>query len=155
MSDDYERALMQANANAEFMGHTLADFVRRLMRASISNDGSQEYQAAEAIKFFLELVSASEGVKIYDITEKAVSELAVEREWDHYEADKLRIAKDATRYLLEMSSRDGFARGRASKRWDDVESSIRLREEMREYRRKKWQEEHAAAKPAPTGKRGK
>lgn len=137
MSDDYERMFLRANANAEFMARTLADLVRRLLRASINNDGSQKYEAVNAMKFFLDLVTESEGVRLYDIVDKAVADLTVEREWDSYEADNLRIAKDATRYLLDMSSNDGFAQGRASKRWRDVEASIKMREEMREYRRKK------------------
>ena len=150
MSDDHERAFLRANANAEFIGYHLADLVRRLMRASINNDGSQKYEAANALHYILRLVSHSEGVRVYDVIDSAVSDLAVEREWGSYEADNLHIAKAATRYLLEMSSNDGFANGRASKRWQDVEASIGMRDEMREYRRQeRMKEENAVRDPQP------
>ncbi|WP_449042196.1 hypothetical protein [Paracoccus sp. (in: a-proteobacteria)] len=155
MPEDYEKAFLRANAKAPFIGRTLADIVRRVMRASINNDGSQRYEAAEAIKLFLDLVSASEDIRLYDVIDQAVADLAVEREWDSYEADNLRIAEAATRYLLEMSCKDGFARGRASKRWNDVERGFRVREEMRAWRRRKWEEEYAAGKSDPKGNRGK
>jgi len=155
MPEDYEKAFLRANAKAPFIGRTLADIVRRLMRASINNVGSQRHEAADAIKLFLDLVSASEDIRLYDVIDQAIADLAVEREWDSYEADNLRIAEAATRYLLEMSCKDGFARGRASKRWNDVEAGFRVREEMRAWRRRQWEEEYAAGKSDPKGKRGK
>lgn len=153
MTEDYESAFIRANANAEFIGHQLADLARRLMRASINNDGSQKYEAMNTLQYILKLASQAEGVRVYDVIDKAVSDLVVEREWGSYEADNLQIAKDATRYLLDMSSNDGFASGRASKRWRDVEASIKMRDEMREYRRQERLKEEKAARGVQPKKR--
>ena len=132
---DFHEAFLRANANAGFMSSVLADLVRRIMRASISHDGSQQYQAMEALKLFLGLVGRSENVSIGELIEGAVQEMTVTSE-NEFDRDDLRIARAATRYLLEMSCDDGFSKGRAAQRWVDVDRAIRARAEMHENRAK-------------------
>lgn len=139
--EDFHEQWLQANANAGYMSHVLADLVRRIMRASMNRDGGQQYEAMEALKLFLGLVGRSKDVTIHDLIEGAVQGLAVEAA-DGSDGDRLDVAQNATRYLLELSCDDNAARGRASRRWNAVESSFRNLNEMREYRARKWREEH-------------
>ncbi len=87
-----------------------------------------------------------------EIVNIAVAELTVKRDGDSYQTDNLYIAKDATRYLLDLSSNDGFAKTRARKVWEHVEASIKMRDENQELRRKKRQEEENAARATVTKK---
>lgn len=122
--EDFHRRFLEANANPEYMARTLADFVRRMMRAALNRDGSQQYEAAQDLKHFLDLVPYSKDVRLHGLIEKASERLAVDVEWGSHEFERVNLARDATRYLLEMSCDDNAARGRASKRWDYVSRAI-------------------------------
>jgi hypothetical protein len=146
MDEEFYEGFLRANANADYMGATLSDLVRRIMRASINGDGTQRHEAVEALSLLLKLISRSENVTVYDIVEKAAADLKVEREIGSIDDEQLGIAEDATRYLLEMSCTDGPSAARAANRWRSFESSLRFREEMKKHRRKKFQEDGLPAR---------
>lgn len=133
-NDDFGRHFLEANANAKYMGVELADLVRRLMRASINQDRSQQYEASQALKHLLELAAHAKGIKLYQIVEQAVDCLSVKVDFNNPDYDRVNFAEDATGYLLEMACNDGFAKGRASKRWDSFKRGMDNFEEMQKYR---------------------
>jgi len=136
--DDFRERFLKANARPEVMGPVLADFVRRMMRASINNDGSQRYEAIQALHHFFDLVAHADDVSTFDIVESAIGDLAVDVEYEDWDYDKVRLAEDAVRYYLEMSCNDGLANARASKRWMEFMSGMKNYEEDRAYRAERW-----------------
>jgi hypothetical protein len=140
MDEGFHQQVLKSTADQEFIGQALANLTRRLMRASINQDQSQTYEAGRALKHVFELVSASEGAKVHEIIDEAVKQLAVPVDSDAWESpstQQVHIAQNATRFLLEMSCNDSASRGRASTRWQAVESAWELMLEMRKSRRKK------------------
>lgn len=131
---DFMERWYQSNANAARIGGTLADLTRRLMRASINADHSQLYEASNELATFLKFVSYSQGVTTHDIVTEAVERLTVTEDYDSPNWPMTSLAQDATRYLLEKSSTDGFASARLSKRQSDLRQAIQDYEEERRWR---------------------
>ena len=135
-----DSSIIKLNANADHMSVVLADLVRSTIRASINKDGSQQYQSITTLKYFLDLCIHSEDITYADIIEKTIDNLSVETEFDTMEHDEVSLAESATRFLIEKSSPDNFARGRAAARWRDFKQGMDSFAEIREYRLKNIRE---------------
>src|SRR5262245_48118327 len=90
MDDDLQERFLQANANVDQMASQLADCLRNCMRAIAAEDpSSPRYRAVQNFDMLLKLMVRSEGVRLYELFEKAIDELRPERddpasEWNAY-----------------------------------------------------------------------
>ena len=133
--DKEEESFMErwysANANKEYIGVALADLVRRLMRASINGSGANLYEASNQLATLLNLIRHAGDATTYEIVSEAVEQLRVPVDYSSSESPTLLLAQDATLYLLERSSTDGFAAARLSKRQDKLRRAIKSHDEER------------------------
>ncbi len=130
----FSEALYKANANAGHIGEVLSELTRKLMRASVSRDGTQLYNATTDLITLISLIGHSQGLSLGEVIQKAVDELEVTADYQDFDWPMVDLAQEGTRYLLERSSKDGFAAARLSKR---EERFRRLIEGFKDERRRR------------------
>jgi len=140
MEEDFQERFLKANANVDYMAQTLADVLRNCIRASVaSNPSSQTYEAAKNFEMLLKLIVRSEGVRIYELLEKAIEDITVEPRPDSVDGAITHAAQMGMRFLVEQSCHDNAARGRAGKRRSEFLDAIKCIEEAREEMRRRYQ----------------
>ncbi len=110
--------------------------IRHCMRSIASSDGGR-YQTHEALQDFMalqKLISYSDGVKGYELFDKALAELRPTTE-DDLDRAILSAAKTGVQLIVERSCPDTAARGRASKREDKFLLALERIEAARERSR--------------------
>ena len=117
-----DEMLLRLNANPEFMGEVLSDLARSLMRASLNNGHSQKSAAVAKLRTFLDLCFVSQQIQIGDIVQSATSLLSIPEAQRRLDRERIDIATKATQFLLDISSPDNAAMGRAERSWRDVET---------------------------------
>ncbi|MBI1650125.1 hypothetical protein [Hyphomicrobium sulfonivorans] len=141
--EDFGERFLKANANVDYMASVLAQMLRNCMRASASQDpAGQTYEAMQNYMTLQKLVGYSEGVKAYELFEKAIAELRIDEQNNRVDAAIVHAAKMGLRVLVEKSCYDGAAGGRASRREDEFLNAIERIEPAREEERKKWEQRH-------------
>ena len=132
-----DRDVDRLNANVDYMASQLADMIRSCMRSSASSEGnSRTYQALEKFQLLLKLIGYSEGIKGYELFEKALEEFKYETD-DEIDRAILRAAKTGMQYLIELSCSDPAAGGRASKRQYAFLDALKCIDHAREHHREK------------------
>lgn len=117
-SDALREAFLTANANREFIAEQLADVIRNLVRAFAANDPSRPiYYAAEKMDLVMDLVRRCEDpLSWHGLFTSAIADIHNAIPPENHERGYVATAQSAMKYLVEISSTDNAARGRASRR---------------------------------------
>lgn len=119
-----EEFFLMANANPEYISQTLSQLTRRLMRASISFDHGQIDHAVNDLNTLVRLISHTEKLSLHEVVAGSVKQLNISVEHSDPAWPRLDVVQNATQYLIEASSSDGFAMARLNKSWERVEGAI-------------------------------
>ncbi|RVT91287.1 hypothetical protein [Sphingomonas crocodyli] len=118
--------LPYANANPEYVGHELADLVRKLLRASTSRQ--PHASASAAVMMFDQLVQRVAMLSrsdLYTSFTVAIDELSPSHQRGGKRDLWTSAAEDGARYYVELSSKDSFAAARSSKAELNFRDSVR------------------------------
>ena len=117
-------AFVVGNANPAFIGAQLAQFVRRLIGASLaqSSYGPTTHATTELQNLLTFIGQLSSPTELREAVATAVSDLTVDGDRNE---PWLRLAEEGTRYLLEKTTSDGFNAARVSKAKSNLIQSSR------------------------------
>lgn len=119
-----EEFFLMANANPEYISQTLSQLTRRLMRASISFDHGQIDHAVNDLTTLVKLINRADKLNLHDVVVDSVKQLEISVEHSNPIWPRVDVAQNATQYLIEASSTDGFASARLNRSWDRVLGAI-------------------------------
>lgn len=124
-------AFLQANARPEFIAAQFAEVIRYLIRAIAAGDSSGAlYSASEKMKYVQDLIlKCPDRLSWYAIFSDAISQLKDVLPDDQDERRYVDAARRGSKYLVELTSTDGFGSARASKALDAFQQAIRWSQE--------------------------
>lgn len=153
VEDDFEEQFLKANANVDHMSSVLGDFLRNCMRVASSNgNSSQTYAAMEDFKTLFRLIGHSEGVKTFELIDKAIEQLQPGETHSDIDRAYQRAAWAGVKYLTESSAGDAAAKGRSAQRQRDFQDAISRIEDERDAARARFKAS-LPAKPPSVAKR--
>ena len=127
----FQDTFLQANARPEFIIVEFADVLRDLIRALAATDDSRAlHNASEKMKFCAELMSrCPDPMSWYALFNGAISAIKGEIPDDQERRGYIDAARRGTKYLVEVSSVDGFAAARSSKAYAAFLQAVEWAEE--------------------------
>ena len=127
--DNFSEAFLKANANEPFIAAQFAEFIRNILRSTITSGYSnQKYAAVDNLKFCFALLRNAEQVHFLDLVDQIIEDLEVpddRQRTDSFGRAVLRASKSGTQVLIERTCKDGAAKARASRRESEFLQAIR------------------------------
>ncbi len=114
-----------ANANRQFIVGQMAEVIRNLMRAA-SSEQNNSRKSSDQMEFVVQLLEhCDEPLTWYDLFSDAIAEIRANLGDRLYDKEYIYLAERGVKYFVESSATDSGASGRASRRRNELQDSIR------------------------------